>query len=109
MDEDQRAVRRVHRSIQLFDELVLSKDHLEHSRVRKALSAAFTPTRIAALEGKVQQVTSQLLDMLAERACAGGRADFMEDFAVRLPLTVMCDLMGNPGRTGAGSGRLPEI
>lgn len=96
VDEDQRAVRRVHRSIQLFDESVLLKDHPEHTRVRKVLSAAFTPARIAALEGKVQQVTDQLLDMLAERACAGEAVDFIEDFAVCLPLTVMCDLMGVP-------------
>ncbi len=96
VDEGQRAVRRAHRSIQLFDESVLLKDPPEHTRIRKILSAAFTRTRIAAMEGKVQQVTSQLLDMLAERAAAGGHVDFMEDFAVRLPLTVMCDFMGVP-------------
>jgi len=96
VDEDQRAVRRTHRSIQLFDESVLLQDPPEHGRVRKVLSAAFTPRRIAALEGKIQQVTDQLLDALAERASAGGTVDFMEDFAVRLPLTVMCDLLGVP-------------
>jgi cytochrome P450 len=89
-------VRRAHRSLQLFDESVLLQDPPEHGRVRKILSAAFTPRRIAALEGKIQQVTDQLLDALAERASAGGTVDFMEDFAVRLPLTVMCDLLGVP-------------
>ncbi|WP_431926372.1 cytochrome P450 [Nonomuraea jabiensis] len=96
VDESQRAVRRSHRSIQIFDESVLLQDPPEHGRMRKVLSAAFTPRRIAALEGKIQQVTDQLLDMLAERASAGEAVDFMEDFAVRLPLTVMCDLMGVP-------------
>lgn len=96
VDESQRAVRRAHRSIQLFDESVLLKDPPEHGRMRKVLSAAFTPKRIAAMEGKIQQVTDQLLDTLAERASVGGAVDFMEDFAVRLPLTVMCDLMGVP-------------
>lgn len=96
VDEDQRAVRRAHRSIQLFDESVLLQDPPEHSRVRKLLGAAFTRTRIAAMEGKVQQVTDQLLDDLAERTSAGESVDFMEHFAVRLPLTVMCDLMGVP-------------
>lgn len=96
VDEDQRAVRRAHRSIQFFDESVLLKDPPEHGRVRRVLSAAFTPTRIAALAGKVQQVTDELLEMLAERASAGGAVDFMEYFAVRLPLTVICDLMGVP-------------
>ena len=96
VDESQRAVRRAHRSIQLFDESVLLKDQPEHGRARKVLSAAFTPRRITAMEGKIQQVTDQLLDMLAERAAAGEAVDFMEDFAVRLPLTVMCDLMGVP-------------
>lgn len=96
VDESQRAVRRAHRSIQLFDESVLLKDDPEHGRMRKVLSAAFTPKRIAAMEGKIQQVTDDLLDMAAERAAAGGAVDFIEDFAVRLPLTVMCDLMGVP-------------
>lgn len=96
VDESQRAVRRAHRSIQLFDESVLLKDPPEHTRVRKLLSAAFTPKRIAEMEGKVLRVTDDLLDGLAERARAGSGIDFMEDFAVRLPLTVMCDLMGVP-------------
>ena len=109
VDDGQRAVRRAHRSIQFFDESVLLMDPPEHGRVRRVLSAAFTPTRIAALECKVQQVTDQLLDMMAERASAGGAVDFMEDFAVRLPLTVICDLMGCLGLTGSGSGRSPKI
>ena len=96
VDEDQRAVRRAHRSIQLFDESVLLKDPPEHDRVHKLLSAAFTPTRLAAMEAGIQQVTDRLQDGLAARAAAGGTVDFMEDFAVRLPLTVMCDLMGVP-------------
>ncbi|MEV6340632.1 cytochrome P450 [Nocardia vinacea] len=96
VDESQRAVRRTHRSIQLFDESVLLQDPPEHGRVRDLMSAAFTPRRITAMEGKIQQVTDQLLDMLAERTAAGEAVDFMEDFAVRVPLTVMCDLMGVP-------------
>jgi cytochrome P450 len=96
VDESQRAVRRAHRSIQLFDESILLKDDPEHGRMRTVLSAAFTPKRIAAMEDKIQQVTDDLLDALAEQAAAGRTIDFMEDFAVRLPLTVMCDLMGVP-------------
>lgn len=96
VDESQRAVRRAHRSIQLFDESVLLQDPPEHDRVRNLMAAAFTSKRIAAMEGKIQQVADQLLDMLAERTAAGETVDFMEDFAVRVPLTVMCDLMGVP-------------
>lgn len=96
VSENQRAVRRAHRSIQLFDESVLLKDPPEHDRVRKVLSAAFTPVRVAVMEVKIQQVTDQLLDMLALRTSQDGSVDFMEDFAVRVPLTVMCDLMGVP-------------
>ncbi|MET7309335.1 cytochrome P450 [Streptomyces sp. NPDC005571] len=96
VDEKQQAVRRAHRSIQLFDESVLLQDAPEHGRMRKVLGEAFTPRRIAAMEGKIQQVVDQLLDALAERASAGQVVDFMEDFAVRVPLTVICDLMGVP-------------
>ena len=96
VNESQRAVRRAHRSIQLFDESVLLKDPPEHGRMRAALTAAFTPKRIAAMEGRIRQVTDQLLDRLADHATPDGAVDFMEEFAVRLPLTVICDLMGVP-------------
>lgn len=96
VDESQQAVRRAHRSIQLFDESVLLIDAPDHGRVRKVMSAAFTPRRIAAMEENIQQVADHLLDSLAERASAGQALDFMEDFAVQLPLTVMCDLLGVP-------------
>ncbi|MEU7206534.1 cytochrome P450 [Streptomyces sp. NPDC045470] len=96
VDENQQAVRRAHRSIQLFDESVLLKDAPEHGRMRKVLGEAFTPGRIAAMAGKIQQVVDEVLDSLAERASAGEVVDFMEEFAIRVPLTVICDLMGVP-------------
>lgn len=96
VDEGQQAVRQAHRSIKLFDESVLLQDPPAHTRVRKVLSAGFTPRRVAAMEGRVQQVTDELLDAMEKRDLAGEPVDFMEDFAVPLPLTVLCDLMGVP-------------
>lgn len=94
--EEQRAIRRAHRSIQLFDESVLLQDASDHNRVRRLLSTAFSPKRVAAMERQIQQIADRLLDDLAELNASEGAVDFMEEFAVRLPLTVMCDLLGVP-------------
>lgn len=97
VDETQRAVRKAHQSIRLFDDSILLKDGPEHGRLRKVLMTAFMPKQIPAMETGIQQISNRLLDRLAERAAAAdGSTDFMEDFAVRLPLTVMCDILGVP-------------
>lgn len=61
-----------------------------HTRLRRLVSRAFTPTRVEALRPRVQEVADRLLDAMAPR----GRADLIEDFAEPLPVTVMCELLG---------------
>ena len=55
-----------------------------HTRVRKLLAAAFTP--------RIEAVVDGLLAEHAER----GRMDLVEDFAFRLPVEVICDMLGVP-------------
>ncbi|MEO3928557.1 cytochrome P450 [Micromonosporaceae bacterium B7E4] len=66
-----------------------------HARLRRLVSAAFTPRRIDALGPAVEQHTDELCDRLAERG-AGRAVDFMAEFAFRLPVTVVGDLLGVP-------------
>ena len=63
-----------------------------HTRVRKLLAAAFTPRALAALQPRIETVVDGLLDQHAER----GRMDLVEDFAFRLPVEVICDMLGVP-------------
>ena len=63
-----------------------------HTRVRKLLAAAFTPRALAALQPRIEAVVDGLLDLYADR----GRMDLVEDFAFRLPVEVICDMLGVP-------------
>lgn len=77
-------------------------DGADHRRLRALVSQAFTPSRVARLRPRVEAITAELLDALgraldaAGAAGPGGSADFREVFAYRLPITVICELMGFP-------------
>jgi cytochrome P450 len=66
-------------------------DGAEHERQRGIMHRAMTPRRIAALEQSVHDATQQLLEPLD----GAGVADIMQ-FAYRLPLLVISDLLGIP-------------
>src|SRR4051812_6557105 len=71
---------------------MLNSDPPEHSRLRRLVTQAFTPRRIEAMRPRVEEIVEGLLDRLAPR----GRTDFVDEFALRLPLTVVGDLLGIP-------------
>ena len=63
-----------------------------HTRVRKLLAAAFTPRALAAMQPRIEAVVDDLID----RSIARGSMDLIEDFAFRLPVEVICDMLGVP-------------
>jgi len=63
-----------------------------HARVRKLLAAAFTPRALAAMQPRIEAVVDDLLARNADR----GHMDLIEDFAFRLPVEVICDMLGVP-------------
>ncbi|QQS12017.1 MAG: cytochrome P450 [Rhodospirillales bacterium] len=63
-----------------------------HTRVRRLLSAAFTPRALKALEPRI----AALVDGLLDRAAESGGMDLVEDFAFALPVEVICDMLGVP-------------
>jgi cytochrome P450 len=72
---------------------VLESSPPGHGRMRSVLSSSFTPRRVAALEPAITSAVDTLLGRLAG---AGEPADFMEEFAYLLPVTVICELLGVP-------------
>jgi cytochrome P450 len=62
----------------------------DHTRLRRLVSKVFTARRVAELRPRIQEVTDQLLDAVTP----AGRADLVEDFALPLPVTVICELLG---------------
>lgn len=64
----------------------------EHRRLRALVAKEFTARRVQGLHPRVQQITDDLLDAMAAKE----KADLVEAFAVPLPLSVICELMGVP-------------
>ncbi|MFC5155854.1 cytochrome P450 [Streptomyces amakusaensis] len=70
-------------------------DGEDHRRLRSLVTKAFTGRRVAALRPGVEKVTAGLLDGLAAAAENGdGVVDLRENFALPLPLSVICALLG---------------
>jgi cytochrome P450 len=65
----------------------------DHTRLRKLVTAAFTRRRIDALEPRIREIATGLLD---EMAAAGDRTDLVEAYSYPLPITVICELIGIP-------------
>jgi cytochrome P450 len=69
--------------------LVMSDNPL-HLEERKAFRNQLLPTAVRKLESRVRQIVTELIDNVA----AAGRCDFVIDIAARLPMAVICELMG---------------
>ena len=61
-----------------------------HTRHRKLLSKALSPSRVRAMESSIHQITHDLIDGFV----AKGRVDLLKEFAVPLPVTVIADILG---------------
>ncbi|MCK9903751.1 cytochrome [Parafrankia colletiae] len=64
-----------------------------HTTQRRMLTASFTVRRINDFRPRIQQIVDTLLDGLLRR---GTSADLVPDFALPVPSTVICDLLGVP-------------
>jgi cytochrome P450 len=72
--------------------MMIMKDPPEHTRLRKLVSRAFTPRRIADLEDRIRALCRELLDTVEGTA----EFDYVEWFAGLLPPTVILSLLGFP-------------
>lgn len=75
-----------------FGGTMLAMDPPDHTRLRGLVAKAFTGRRVEKLRPRVQEITDRLLDGVAAR----GEADLIEEFAVPLPIQVICELLGVP-------------
>lgn len=71
---------------------MISTDPPDHRRLRRLVTQAFTPQRVAQLETRIEAICHRLLD----DARRSQRLDFIEDFAFPLPITVICEMLGLP-------------
>jgi cytochrome P450 len=71
---------------------MLQQDPPDHTRLRGLVVKAFTARRVEDMRPRIQAIVDQAIDAVAER----GYMDLIEDFAFRLPVTIICDMLGIP-------------
>jgi cytochrome P450 len=72
--------------------MLTSMDPPRHTRLRRLITAGFTPRMIGRLEDHLVQRTRRILDTAAEQ----GACDFVSDIAFPLPMHVISDIVGIP-------------
>ena len=70
----------------------LAMDPPRHDRLRALVSKGFTPRRIAELEPRIREIAVETLDALQGR----DHCDFIRDFAGKLPMDVISEMLGVP-------------
>jgi cytochrome P450 len=71
---------------------MLQLDPPDHTRLRGLVVKAFTAHRVEDMRPRIQEIVDQTLDRIEPR----GEMDLIADFALRLPVTVICDMLGIP-------------
>ena len=72
--------------------MLLTTDPPDHTALRRLVSRAFTPRRVADLESAIRTLSTGYLDRLRDRAAA----DLIVDYAAPLPMDVISRLLGVP-------------
>ncbi|MDH3667772.1 MAG: cytochrome P450 [Paracoccaceae bacterium] len=84
------------RSLKLLTENMLMKDEPDHRRLRKLVDGAFQRRGVQAMRGRIEALADTMLDGIEADIRATGSADLVEGYARRLPLEVICELLGLP-------------
>jgi cytochrome P450 len=71
---------------------MLQQDPPDHTRLRGLVVKAFTARRVEDMRPRIQRIVDDTLDAIAGQ----GHMDLIEDFAFRLPVTIICDMLGIP-------------
>ncbi|HHX84148.1 MAG TPA: cytochrome P450, partial [Actinomycetales bacterium] len=83
----------------------LAMDDPRHARLRKLVSKGFTARRVDALSEGIERISLQYWDECLER----GEFDVVDDYAGKLPMDVISDLMGVPEADRAELRRLADL
>lgn len=72
--------------------IMLNMDPPEHRRFRALVNKAFTPRRMRGLAPRVAALSRRIVDDV----CEAGRCELVADVAARLPMEVICEMVGVP-------------
>ncbi|MFJ2668159.1 cytochrome P450 [Nocardia fluminea] len=70
----------------------LAMDAPRHTKLRRLVSAAFTPRRVATIEQQIRSQAARIVDELLET----GDCDFVHQVSMRLPMWTICEMVGVP-------------
>ena len=84
---------------------MLQQDPPDHTRLRGLVAKAFTARRVEDMRPRIQQIVDETLDRIIPQ----GKMDLIEDFAFRLPVTIICDMLGIPEAVSYTHLTLPTI
>lgn len=71
---------------------MLVLDPPDHTRLRGLVTKAFTARRVADMRSRIKALVDEQLDRVIDK----GEMDVMRDLAHRLPVIVICDMLGIP-------------
>jgi hypothetical protein len=71
---------------------MLQQDPPDHGRLRGLVVRAFTARRVEDMRPRIQEIVDGIIDRVEAR----GQMDLIADFAFRLPVIVICDMLGIP-------------
>jgi methyl-branched lipid omega-hydroxylase len=71
---------------------MINMDDPRHARLRRIVSRGFTPKRLAVLTDEVQRTARAIVDDVIDQ----GECDAVSAISARLPLKIVCDMMGVP-------------
>lgn len=77
---------------QLINENMLFADPPDHTRLRALVNQAFTPRRVERMDGRIRQIAQELLS----GARARGQMELIAEYALSLPVRIICELLGVP-------------
>lgn len=73
---------------------LLALDAPDHTRLRRLVARSFTARRVTAMRPAVERTAAALLDDIEARRRT--RFDLIEEYAARLPIAIIADLLGVP-------------
>jgi methyl-branched lipid omega-hydroxylase len=75
---------------------MINMDDPKHARLRGIVARGFTPKTIAKVDDYVRIRAASIVDRAIENYGSGTPFDFVEEIAAKLPLEIICDMMGIP-------------
>ena len=71
---------------------MINMDDPGHHRLRKLVSAGFTPRQLAKINEDVDRAAREIIGEVSEQ----GSCDFVTDLSAPFPIRIICDMMGIP-------------